>query len=669
MIIPGVMNQQFNTFLMNDPDIIRTENWINNQTFEIRNTGPGDGVVWYRTRRKTNNAWSTWAPSASTEEGLAAWTTQTSTHWSNEWIEFEAKTSDPAGVRADSGIVNTIFNAPKWQGPQPTIDETALEITTTSITIRVNNNYGSTANFWGNLATRATINGGGLQESINNSAQSQIDYEFTGLNPGQSYTFEVVNTSTDAITSQTDSRNFTTLGQTAAPAFENTSSTSTSISFYLRNNENAEVTARYEIGANPDNQSPSVVIAASELSDIIEYSGLTPESQYTFSADAVRTDSTKPISNPTPLTISTPPTPVTANSWAIDSSWGTWAVTVNLGLVASCLTDTAGLNELPDPTQYNVGDRAIIISQAFIGEELELCPDLKYIASEATTTAEPTTTTTTTAEPATTTTTTTTAEPATTTTTTTTAEPTTTTTTTTAEPTTTTTTTTAEPTTTPAPILSFSPDENFGSISTNQGISDTRTAVNGGTVHTTIVTISGSGTLWRSVNEGTFFSVSDLTTFNITNGSTLRFRADSTDFTASVTFRRDGIFGTEIGNLFIEIQPAATTTTTTSAPTTTTTTTTSAPTTTTIPPLPAPTGTISNCFFGNYSYTVVHYAGQEANIRVEHFNNETYLGSSNHTANSGQTISAVYSGESSNRFKARIEIGEDVSAWSPWYSC
>ena len=132
--------------------------------------------------------------------------------------------------------------------------------------------------------------------------------------------------------------------------------------------------------------------------------------------------------------------------------------------------------------------------------------------------------------------------------------------------------------------MSFN-NSNFGTISTNGGLSFTRTAINSGTVWVGIFTQSGSGTLRRSVAGGFFAITSFGTTFNISSGQSLQFRADATNWQAFVTLRRNNQSGVVIGDLTISISPPATTAPPTAAPTTAAPTTaaptTAAPTTTT----------------------------------------------------------------------------------------
>lgn len=82
-------------------------------------------------------------------------------------------------------------------------------------------------------------------------------------------------------------------GTTAIPSFESLSSTTSSVSFRIRNNEAAQVTVRYRLNANPIPSSPSVTIAAGGLSNTLTFSGLNPNQTYNVRADAIRTDGTK----------------------------------------------------------------------------------------------------------------------------------------------------------------------------------------------------------------------------------------------------------------------------------------------------------------------------------------------------------------------------------------
>jgi len=131
--------------------------------------------------------------------------------------------------------------------------------------------------------------------------------------------------------------------------------------------------------------------------------------------------------------------------------------------------------------------------------------------------------------------------------------------------------TTDTTTTTTAPPLTFS-NSDFGSINTDGGTSSIRTAVGSGTVYVSL-SGSGSGTLQRRINSGTWLNTNNTNVFNINDGQTLQFRIInvSTEMIGSVALRRTNSSGVIIGTLSFNIPAPTPTTTTTPPPETTTT--------------------------------------------------------------------------------------------------
>lgn len=105
-------------------------------------------------------------------------------------------------------------------------------------------------------------------------------------------------------------------------------------------------------------------------------------------------------------------------------------------------------------------------------------------------------------------------------------------------------------------------NSNFGTITTNGGSSEIRTASGDGTVYISISTGVGSGSLQRSIAGGPWLNISSGDTFSLTSGQTLQFRAFVTVNTsfgwgASINLRQDTSNGTLIGLGGIDIPGSA----------------------------------------------------------------------------------------------------------------
>lgn len=159
-------------------------------------------------------------------------------------------------------------------------------------------------------------------------------------------------------------RNLTTqaLPFTATPSFESISSTETSVSFRIRNNEAAQVSARFSINANPDGSSPTVTISSSGLSTTFTFSGLASSTTFSVRADAIRTDGTKQRSNVGTQNITTqapPPPPYDIRARLDSTQFASTSITSSLNSVSKSTT----LNTSSFTTLYSVtGTNSLSIS-------------------------------------------------------------------------------------------------------------------------------------------------------------------------------------------------------------------------------------------------------------------------------------------------------------------
>jgi len=121
------------------------------------------------------------------------------------------------------------------------------------------------------------------------------------------------------------------LPKTLKPEFESISSTTSSISFRIRNKEQAQVTIRYRLGANPNASSPSFNLSSGALSSTLTFSGLAAGTTYSVRADALRTDGTKLRSDVEPVTITTQAaTPLPAPTFNAGSPFASSATGVGM---------------------------------------------------------------------------------------------------------------------------------------------------------------------------------------------------------------------------------------------------------------------------------------------------------------------------------------------------
>lgn len=113
-------------------------------------------------------------------------------------------------------------------------------------------------------------------------------------------------------------------------------------------------------------------------------------------------------------------------------------------------------------------------------------------------------------------------------------------------------------------VLSFN-NSDFGILLNVFDLSSARTAINSGTVHVTISTTNGGGTLQRRIDSGNWTNTGNNVTFTINNGQTLQFRVSSlggeSRWNAEVFLRRNNASGDVIGELGIGILIDDTTTT------------------------------------------------------------------------------------------------------------
>lgn len=293
---------------METPTITRPTNTTDTQTYQITNLGPGTGRIFYRFRRQADSSWGSFID-AGTRSELGFFQFSVSDPWSEESIRIQAFITDDTNVRRESVTNEQTFVAPKRTAPNPSINATLIEKGTRNLEVRFNNQYGATANLFQTLNTEVSRSApedpnneftGWVFASGNTEANDEIDFNFTNLEPNQTYTIRARNTGTNVDTSLTITRNFSTesLPLTAAPTFESVSETETSISFRIRNNEeNGNVTVRYDIGQNPDSESATVNLNPNgqngDLSAILTFDDLDFGTEYSIRADAIRTDDTK----------------------------------------------------------------------------------------------------------------------------------------------------------------------------------------------------------------------------------------------------------------------------------------------------------------------------------------------------------------------------------------
>lgn len=228
----------------------------------------------------------------------------------------------PINVIDVGEIGNKTFTANWTQAKLATPTAEFVSSTQTSITFRVRNNDSrpilGTALRWEirddtpSRTLRASgqidpANAGQFYNVSFNSATANTSYVLTGVQALDIAAGDFLESNFAA-----DVFGSTQQLQTAQPTFESTSSTSDSISFRIRNQEQAEVLVRRELGAAPDAQSPTLTIGSGGLSDVITITGLQPNTPYTIGADAIRTDATKTRSEVGTVTITTAPPPQTA---------------------------------------------------------------------------------------------------------------------------------------------------------------------------------------------------------------------------------------------------------------------------------------------------------------------------------------------------------------------
>lgn len=248
----------------------------------------------------------------------------------------------------NSPLVNYNVSATTGAQPKTATPSTAVgTATTNSVSFSIiNNDANAGTASWSIVEGINTVASGSQFIGPAGDTQTRaITVSAFGLDPSTTYTLVNARVLADnkTISDPGTNRSLTTqaLPLTATPSFESTSSTETSVSFRIRNNEAGQVSARYSINANPDGSSPTVTISSNGLSTTLTFSGLTGSTTYSVRADAIRTDGTKQRSNVASVNITTqapPPPPYNIRARLDSTQFASTSVTHSLNSSSTSTT-------------------------------------------------------------------------------------------------------------------------------------------------------------------------------------------------------------------------------------------------------------------------------------------------------------------------------------------